>query len=321
MTENPISPGELASPNQTGIKTAGSILRAAREREGLHVAALAVSMKVPVKKLEALESDRLDLLPDAVFVRALAGSVCRALKLDSTAVLALLPSSHPPRLVLDGRGINTPFDTPRRSGAAAMSDVLAKPTFVFVGLLLVAAIGVYFYPEAVHEAKSVNGKYEQQEASSQVTETAIFSAPRAVSAPAVYSALNPEAMSSEAGGLKIAVPVLSSIPIESVPKTAQAASGASLGMLVPNVPADGSVSGSIVSFKAKGAAWVQVTDAKGSQLISRTLSAGEVVRISGTLPLAVTVGRSDLTAVEVRGTPFDLSGVSQNNVARFEIKQ
>ena len=66
-----------ASHGTTSRVTAGSLLRTAREREGLHIAALAVSMKVPVKKLEALEADRLDLLPDAVFVRALAASVCR----------------------------------------------------------------------------------------------------------------------------------------------------------------------------------------------------------------------------------------------------
>ena len=55
--------------------SAGALLRQAREAAGLHVAALAVSLKVPVKKLEALESDRLDLLPDAVFARALASSM------------------------------------------------------------------------------------------------------------------------------------------------------------------------------------------------------------------------------------------------------
>jgi cytoskeleton protein RodZ len=58
----------------TASLTAGAMLRKARMAAGLHVAALAVSMKVPVKKLEALESDRLDLLPDVAFVRALASS-------------------------------------------------------------------------------------------------------------------------------------------------------------------------------------------------------------------------------------------------------
>ena len=62
--------------------TAGMLIRRAREASGLHIAALAVSLKVPVKKLEALEANRFELLPDAVFVRALAGSVCRTLKID-----------------------------------------------------------------------------------------------------------------------------------------------------------------------------------------------------------------------------------------------
>ncbi|UUZ68449.1 helix-turn-helix domain-containing protein [Polaromonas sp. P2-4] len=49
--------------------SAGTLLRDAREAAGLHIATLAVSLKVPVKKLEALEQDRFDLLPDLVFAR------------------------------------------------------------------------------------------------------------------------------------------------------------------------------------------------------------------------------------------------------------
>ena len=35
----------------------GAMLRQAREAAGLHIGALAVSLRVPVKKLEALEAD------------------------------------------------------------------------------------------------------------------------------------------------------------------------------------------------------------------------------------------------------------------------
>ena len=45
------------------------------------------SLKVPVRKLEALEDDRYDLLPDACSSRALASSVCRTLKIDPQPVL------------------------------------------------------------------------------------------------------------------------------------------------------------------------------------------------------------------------------------------
>ena len=99
--------------------TAGAMMRSAREAAGLHVAALAVSMKIPVKKLEALEADRLDLLHDAVFVRALAASVCRALKIDPAPILNKLPLNGAPKLNTDERGINAPFHSP--SDAAGMS--------------------------------------------------------------------------------------------------------------------------------------------------------------------------------------------------------
>ncbi len=45
--------------------TAGEMLRAARMAHGIHIAALAASIKVSVKKLEALESDRIEELPFA----------------------------------------------------------------------------------------------------------------------------------------------------------------------------------------------------------------------------------------------------------------
>jgi hypothetical protein len=104
MSEAPAAPAEEAS--------AGLLLRRAREAAGLHVAALAVSLKVPVRKLEALEDDRYDLLPDAVFARALASSVCRTLKIDPQPVLRSL-AAH--RRAAPGRacgGINAPFRAP-----------------------------------------------------------------------------------------------------------------------------------------------------------------------------------------------------------------
>jgi cytoskeleton protein RodZ len=73
--------------------TAGTLLRHAREAQGLHIAALAAALKVPQRKLEALERDEYGALPDPSFTRALALSVCRSLKIDSAPVLALLPKT------------------------------------------------------------------------------------------------------------------------------------------------------------------------------------------------------------------------------------
>ena len=67
------------------------MLRAARRAQGLHISMLAASIKVTQRKLESLEADRYDELPDMTFTRALAKTVCRSLKIDEAPVLALLP--------------------------------------------------------------------------------------------------------------------------------------------------------------------------------------------------------------------------------------
>ncbi|HJV61195.1 MAG TPA: helix-turn-helix transcriptional regulator, partial [Albitalea sp.] len=77
----PVNGDDASTP-----RTAGGIIRAARQSQGLHIAALSAAIKVSQKKLEALEADRLDELPDATFTRALAQTVCRALKIDPSPV-------------------------------------------------------------------------------------------------------------------------------------------------------------------------------------------------------------------------------------------
>jgi cytoskeleton protein RodZ len=75
----------------TAAPSAGRLLREARERQGLHIAVLAASIKVTSKKLELLEADCFDALPDATFTRALAQTVCarsRSIRRRSCAAAA-----------------------------------------------------------------------------------------------------------------------------------------------------------------------------------------------------------------------------------------
>ena len=69
----------------------GALIKAAREKAGIHLAILSVNLKVSVKQLEALEADQFDKLSEPVFARALAAKVCRLIQLDANPVLALMP--------------------------------------------------------------------------------------------------------------------------------------------------------------------------------------------------------------------------------------
>ena len=133
----------------------GAMLRQAREQAGVHVAALAVALKVPVRQLEALEQGRFDLLPDHTFARALAGSVCRQLKLDPKPILAALPQGTP-RAVSDNVGINEPFRNSTPVGGLAWRERLLRPPVLAAVLLLLAALALIVVPEIQQDSVPVS---------------------------------------------------------------------------------------------------------------------------------------------------------------------
>lgn len=298
--------------------SAGAMLRQAREAAGLHVAALAVSMKIPVKKLEALEADRLDLLPDAVFVRALASSVCRALKIDAGPVLEKLPKNNAPRLTAGDHGINTPFHSPGHSSGLSVPAFFAKPGVLVVLALLLGVVALVFFPDFQSSDRRIEA--EQSATPSVVAPiSGDLAVPPDVLNTVVSPVASPVTQPAGAGGSP-SIPLSPSAPSSDVLKAPAVAALVvktdSPSAVVPNsAPSSG-----LVVFKAKGAAWVEVVDAKGVVQLRKTLSAGETIGASGVLPLSVVIGRVDALDVEVKGKAFNMTGVAKDNVARFEVK-
>ena len=279
--------------------SAGSLLRQAREAAGLRIATLAVLLKVPVKRLEALEADRLDLLPDAVFARALASSVCRNLKIDSAVVLEKLPQASNSNMAHQSRGINTPFRGSGDRVRPSLWSQVSRPAMLAGLVLLLGTLVLVFLPtfKAGMDAKSVDaflGETDKQPFVSPAIGTAADTVSATISEPQLLA--SPGSSSPSA--------VISAVPVPA--GTASAAAPV--------------VSTGIVVFTAKGASWVQVSDAKGTVVLRRTLALGEVVGATGVLPLSAIVGRADATQVQIRGNAFDLSAVAKDNVARFEVK-
>jgi cytoskeleton protein RodZ len=302
-----------AEPTATGQHSAGQILRAARESTGLHIAALAVAMKVPVKKLEALEADRLDELPDAVFVRALAGSMCRALKIDPAPVLSKLPQTAAPKFERDDRGINMPYRAPDFHDGSSLKSVLTKPVFLIVIALLIAALAVLLVPESRNAVSSANAPATPP----------LVTSPEAA-APAVKevtktaeSAANSEApaIAKTSSAASIHVAAASAAGTSASPPV-RSASAAAAPVSAPRPVAGPEV----IAFKVKSSAWVRVTDAKGVVQFEKTLAAGEAASVAGLAPFNVVVGNVGATEVSVRGQPYALDAYTKDNVARFEVK-
>lgn len=100
-------------PAEAATTTAGALLRGYRQSHGVELDAMAKALRVSVAKLQALEDNQLDALPDAMFARALSLAICRHLKTDANPVLALLPEQDANRLANKSeRGLDFPLERP-----------------------------------------------------------------------------------------------------------------------------------------------------------------------------------------------------------------
>jgi cytoskeleton protein RodZ len=269
------------------------LLRQARESAGLHIAALAAALKVPVKKLEALESGRYDELPDLTFARALASSACRQLKIDPGPVLAQIPVGHQPALGDSGAVINTPFRPVGESASAASGSWMRRPSVVLSLVLVAGAAGLALMPAWDFQNMGLPGFLSDR----------LKAAPETVKVDPLPPAAPPPAGASPAEAPEVASPPP---PTEAAPAAAPAAAAV--------------VSNAVLHIEATGESWVEVVDGAGRSQVQRMMKAGEVLDFSASPPYSVVVGRADAVTVTVRGQAFDVTPYARNSVARFQIK-
>lgn len=263
-------------------QTAGRLLRAAREKQGLHIAALAASIKVNPRKLEALENDRYEELTDNTFTRALAQTMCRTLKTDPRPVLALLPPAGQAPLEQVAGSLNTPFrERPGRIDFS--SSLLARPPLVWAAVALVlAAVLVAMLPSSWWE--------RAKPAPVVLPETP-------VAAPFQMTPGEPAASAASA-------PVVETVHAAPLQETV--------------VPAIAAGSGTL-QLRSSAPSWVDVLDGRGRRLLSRTVQPGEVLALDGEPPFTLTIGNAAVTQVSLRGKPVDLAASTRDNVARLEL--
>ncbi|MDR2332186.1 MAG: DUF4115 domain-containing protein [Burkholderiaceae bacterium] len=305
--------------------TAGTLLRQAREAMGVHVAALAVALKVPVSKIEALEADRHDEFPDNVFMRALAASVSRTLKVDAAQVLALLPSGMPQPLHVT-RGLNASFKDPTGRFKPESSSLESSNKSRWVGVavvgLLIGALAVAFMPRkevstAIERAGTTMAANDAGQGATTVSEPVAAVDPGAESAapsPATTSA--PATAPAQAA---------SASTVTTPPSAAnQGASAAVVAAMAPapagSAPLPAGDPSKVLEIRARAPSWIKIVSSVNGVVLQRELAAGESVVATGSPPWSVTVGRPDATDVIVRGEPMSMANYAHGKVARFEVK-
>lgn len=317
MTDN--TPAEILTPESSlaGAETAltaGQLIRAARQKMGLHLAVLSVNLKVPVRQLEALEADQHDPSKGPVFIRALASSVCRQLRMDPAPVLALLPQASV-QMPLRRESIAPLQSEPHlRLDIMAFLRGLPHQTLGIAALMLSLIAALLWMPSpsswtwlqsspavAVAAPAPVSGSAPEASAAALPELLAPSSEPAAtVQKPAIVATVPAVAAS----------PALAALPVASVPAPAVQALTSATGS-----------TGAVFSFTAMQESWIEIRDGKDQVLWSRVMREGETTQVQYPLPMRVVIGRAKAVNVTYQGKAFDLAPHTKVSVARFEVKE
>jgi cytoskeleton protein RodZ len=263
--------------------------------------------------MDALENDRWSELPDATFTRALAQTVCRALKVDPKPVLDLLPAAEPKALDTVGGSLNTPFSDRRSRDEPNWTALAIKPMVVAAGLLLVAALALWMLPPSLWLASL-------RPAATTTPGSTTVVVPVAPASPASVPAVGDAPLATPAAPVAPAAPAAAQAA--STASAAPAASAAAVAPAEPSLTAAASAApgSAVMQIRTSEASWVEVRDAAGRTLLSRTVQPGEAVGIDGALPLRLVVGNAPVTQVTFRGQPVELPRRGPDTVSRLELK-
>jgi cytoskeleton protein RodZ len=347
--------GPLFNAPDAGNQGPGDMLRRAREAQRISIEVMAANIKVSVAKLEALESGRYDMLPDANFTRALAMTLCRVLKIDAAPVLAAMPAARPITLVSDVPPLNQPFKASRASMSLFDHRVVnwsnfLKPQWLSPAALLLAAVVLYTAPGASDWPAELRGWWQARQAAAPAevaasmadvassVEVATANLPSPVpdaslaSAPADASSASDAASSvparnangtraltldaADAAGSQVA----GGAPV-SVPGPAPAAPVTPSPAPAPApAPVQSSQPNGLLSMHASQPTWVEVKDAQGNRLLGRLIQRDETVDLSVPPPLTLRVGNAGGLSLSFQGKAVDLVPYTRNNIARLELK-
>lgn len=348
FSEPPHSDAKSAPAAQPSAAQAGAALRRAREAKGVHLVALASALKVPTKTLEHLEAGEFEALPDLVFAKALASSVCRHLGVDAAEVLQWWPVVNNPTLAKAspaGPIKPTVFD-PYPDRPRPLRRVVLALGFVAI---LIGLVWVWLAPQPVADVAAVSDA-KGPDVSAPPGDVALTTVTATVAADVPAPSLAADGASTAAVAVPSAPEGAATPSLES-PATSTSvavatvnvqgpAAGSAVGepsragaaprdvVVVPPVAVASPASGGealpeaeALSMRFDKDSWLQLRNGQGRVLVARVVAAGQTLQwplADG--PWSVVLGNAAGVVVKVAGQTRDLGEQTQRGVARFVVE-
>jgi cytoskeletal protein RodZ len=275
----------------------GQYLREARERRGVTLRQIAVSTRISLRTLEALENNEIRKLPGGIFSRAFVRTYAHEVGLDPDETVRRFLQQFPVDDVTQGSPLVADVDMQLEDEQDRQRQRNGLLIALAVGLPLVALI-VYFAFSSRRPVTAAANANSSESSPASASDTARPGAP-ADSSAARTSSSSPSPASSSATGSATA-------PAGSAPSAAQAAAAAA-------------TDGLRVVIQPSGACWVRVT-ADGAVKFQGVLQRGEQQAIDARDSIFLEVGDASMFAFTLNGRPGKSLG-GPGKVVRAQIRR
>ncbi len=289
----------------------GGALRSAREAQNLSVQEVASRLRLSPKQIEAIEADNFAILPEATIVRGFIRNYAKQLKINAEPLLdaysVIVPTVAPHELT-----VKPSADMKMTSHKKTKSG-----SYAWIALALLMGLGVWLFYLNYVEKPSPTEPTASVKPVEPLPEPALPAAERADALQtSTELALPPPADTSANQALPAPTTPAPAAPTAPV---ANAAPDASLTPNPETPPVDASSGMAALEFNATQETWVNVVDANGREIYSKTIFAGSRESVDVKPPVNVTVGNAGATSLNVNGKSVDLAPHSRNNVAHIKL--
>jgi cytoskeleton protein RodZ len=283
----------------------GRALAEARQAQGLELTDVAQHLKFMTRQLEAIEAERFDSLPGPTIARGMVRTYARFLKLDPEPLLASMTGS------VDTRDA-TPQLAARFSQPVPFSDSGKQSTVLYLGLsaiVLAIAGGMVYEWRHDRSAAELVAAAPAVPAPAEVEPPAPVPEPAAQAAPEAAPKIAPKTAALAEKALVAPLPVArSETPTPPLP----------LAVKDPAAPKSTGPNRLVLRFEE--AAWAEVTDSAGRQLVSSLNPAGSERVVRGRPPYNIVIGNAQHVKVSYNEREIDLQPHVKVEVARFTLK-
>lgn len=286
----------------------GAMLKKRRIALGLSHADVANVLKVGVRRIDAMETERWEELPSGPFLRGFLRNYARALKIDADALTervdaSLMRARNPESILMAPETLKTTM--PRRSGPAEERNTARKLIYgAFVFALLAALIawsGTDSFgriSESVREWFAPQTSNRADAVASPSRSAPVVGRREAVDAARATPTAFSDVMATKTGGEVRTV----AFQNRTASRHSEPAANAAL------------------IFHFDDEAWVEVRDGDGKILLSRLNAVGTDQMVAGIAPFKLIVGNAKGVSLRYRGRPVNLAPHTRERVARLTLQ-